>query len=135
MVEIESVRYSHTEAKKQPSSGLEGCRNRVNFRLGLNRFRDHILKQDLESHGVSAAFMGNKKLAITIEHPITETDVMLIVVTVECQLELVEAKPGSILSISLCLLQLADQSVIHIFVSFQDCPVRQIGFSKQTGLK
>jgi len=73
---------------------------------------------------MSATFVGYEKLAITIEISVIETDVMLIVITVEGQLELVEAKTGSILSISLCLLQLADQSVIHILVSFQDCPFR-----------
>jgi hypothetical protein len=70
--------------------------------------------------------VGYEKFAITLEISVIETDIMLIVVTVEGQLELVEAKTGSILSISFCFLQLADQSVIHIFISFRDCPIRYI---------
>jgi hypothetical protein len=45
---------------------------------------------------------------------------MFVIVAVKGQLELIEAEAGSFLSISLCFLQLANQSVIHIFISFQE---------------
>jgi len=61
--------------------------------------------------------MGHEKLTVTSKVPIIETDVMFIVVTMKGQFKFIEPETGSILSISFCFFQLADQSVIHLFLS------------------
>jgi hypothetical protein len=76
--------------------------------LGLNRFRDHPLQQDLESHGVSTALMGQEKFAITVKSTVVKADVMLVIITMEGQFKFVETKAGAIFCVPFCLLKLAD---------------------------
>jgi hypothetical protein len=93
--------------------GGRAVRNRISFRLGLNRFDDHPLEQDLERHGVSATLVSKKKFAIAVKNTAIIADIMFIVVAVERQFKLVEAKTCMVFCISLCFFQLADQSVVH----------------------
>ena len=75
---------------------------------------------------MSAAFVGDKKLAVTTKIPIIETDIVLVVVAMKGQFELIEPKAGAILSIPFCFFQLADHTVIHFLSSFQDYLIRCI---------
>ena len=72
---------------------------------------------------MSAAFVGDEKLAVAIELPVIETDIVFVVVAMKGQFELVETKAGVVLSIPFCFFQFADHTVIHLFISFQDYPV------------
>jgi hypothetical protein len=80
---------------------------------GFYRFDDHILEQNLKRHGMAAAFMGNEKLAIAIKNTLIVRNMVFAIVTVEIKVKLVEVKAVSILSVTLCLFDLADQSRIH----------------------
>lgn len=81
--------------------------------LGLNRFRNHPLQKDLESHGMSATLMGQEKLTVTLKFTIIKTDFMVIVVTVEGQFKFIEAETSLVLCISFRFLELANQSIVH----------------------
>lgn len=89
--------------------------NGIRRRLGFNRYWNHIFKQDFERHGVSATFVCDEEFAVTMEIPVIETDIVIVVVAVKGQFKLIEAKSGSIFCVPFCLFQFAYQSVIHIF--------------------
>lgn len=93
--------------------GGRAVRNRFSCRLGLNRFDDHPLEQYLERHGVSATLVSQEKFTVALKNTIVVADIMFIVVAVERQFKLVEAKTGMVFCISFCFFQLADQSVVH----------------------
>jgi hypothetical protein len=90
------------------------------YRLGLNCLGDHSLKEDFDCHRVSATVMRHKEFAIANKGPIVEGNMVIIVVTMKCQIEFVEKETVSFLSIAFCLLSLADQSIVHCCFSFQD---------------
>ena len=79
--------------------------------------------------------MSDEKLTVTTKIPGIETDVVFIVIAMEGQFEFVETKAGSILSISFCFFQLADQSVIHLFISFRDLPIRHFQALAANGIE
>jgi hypothetical protein len=81
--------------------------------LMLNRFRNHVFQKDLKRHGVTAPLVGKEEFAVTLEVAFLITDYMVIIVAVEGQFELVEAKTFSVFRVSLSLFQFADQSIIH----------------------
>ena len=81
--------------------------------LFLNRFHDHSLEQDFERHGMTATLVSEKEFAIAVKNAISIADIMFIVVAVEGQFKLVEAKTCVVFRISFRFFQLADQSVIH----------------------
>jgi len=77
------------------------------------RFHDHSLEQDLERHGVPTSLVGDKKFAITLKNAVVVCDNMVIIVAVERQLKLVEAKTRVVFCISFRFFQFADQAIIH----------------------
>jgi hypothetical protein len=86
--------------------------------LGFCNDQDHILEQDLESHGMSTAFMGNKEFTVALECAVVETDVMFVVVAMKGHIELVETEPLSVFRVTFCLLKLADHSIVHTLSPF-----------------
>jgi hypothetical protein len=78
------------------------------FRSGLYRFGNHILEQDFERHGVSAALVGKEKFAIAVKNTIIVGNMVIVIIAMESKVELVEVKTLPVFSVSLCLFQLAD---------------------------
>jgi hypothetical protein len=93
---------------------VEGSWNRISYRLGSDRLGYHPLKQNFKGHGVGAALMSHEKFTIAAVSAIVVGNVMIIVIAMECKVKFVEAESRFILSVPLRLLQLADQSVVHI---------------------
>ena len=87
--------------------------NRINCQLRLNRCGDHILQQNLERHGVSASFVGKEELAVALEFTICKRDLVIVVIAVEGQFELIEAKTGTVFRVALGFFQFSDQSIVH----------------------
>jgi hypothetical protein len=92
----------------------------INFGgLGLFGNRDHILEQDLERHAVSAAFMGDKELAIALERTVFKTDFVIVVVAMKRNIELVEAETMFLFRVTLGFFDFSDHSVIHTLSPFR----------------
>jgi len=85
----------------------------IQFLVSLYRCNDHIFKQDLKRHGMSAAFVGNEKFAIAVKNTVIVGNVVFAIVTVKIKIKLIEVEAMSILCISFCLFYLAYQSRIH----------------------
>lgn len=62
---------------------------------------------------MSASFMSNEELAITVKFPVYIRDIVLVVIAMEGKFELIEPETGAILCIAFCLFQFADQSIVH----------------------
>lgn len=88
--------------------------------LSVYCFGNHAAKQDLKSHGVSAAMMCHIEFTITGIDTVLESYVMIIIVAVEGQIEFIEEKAISLFCVALCLFSLTDHSVVHLCFSFQD---------------
>ena len=106
------ARYTQlNEATLQLSGGLLKTGSIIG--LLLNRFHDHPLEKDIKRHGVSTSLVGDEEFTITLKDAVVIFDIVFVVVAVEGQFKLVEAKTCVVLCISFCFFQLADQSVIH----------------------
>jgi hypothetical protein len=81
----------------------------------LDRFWDHSLEQDFDCHCVRTTVMSHKELAIAGIGPIVKGNVVIVVITMKSQVKFVEKETISFLSITLCLLSFANQSVVHCF--------------------
>jgi len=85
----------------------------IQFLSDLYGFNNHIFKQNLKRHGMTTAFVGDKKLAIAGKNAIIVRNVVFTIVAVKIKVKLIEVEAMSILCISFCLFDLADQSRIH----------------------
>jgi hypothetical protein len=74
----------------------------------------HVFKQDFNCHGVSAAIVGHEKLAVTLKFAIVERYWMIVIVTVKCNLKLVETETFGVFRVALGFLDFSNQSVVHI---------------------
>lgn len=83
------------------------------FQLGFDSLNDHIFKQYLKRHGMSAAFVGQEELAIAIKNAVIVRNMVFAIVAAEIKVKLVEVKAMPVLSVSFCFFYLADQSRIH----------------------
>jgi len=92
---------------------MEASVTGFSYRLGFDRFWYHPMKQVFKCHGMSTTMMRYEELAIAVICAIIESDMMIIIVPVKSKIKFIEAKTGSILSVSFCFFQLADQSVVH----------------------
>ncbi len=57
---------------------------------GWDGLGDHILKKDLKRHGVSAALVSKKELAVTGVDTVFKGNMVIIIVTVKGHIKLVE---------------------------------------------
>jgi len=88
--------------------------------LGLDRRRHHSLEQDFKGHRMCTTVVRYKKFTIATINTVVETYVVIIVVAMKGQVKFVEEKTISLLCVTPRLLTLANQSVIHLFISFRD---------------
>ena len=88
--------------------------------LGLDRFRDHSLKKDLECHGMRTMAMCYKKLAVASIYAVIKSDVVIIVISMKSKIKLVEEESVFLLSIPSGFLSLTNHSVVHLLISFQN---------------
>ena len=102
--------------KKLPS--VSRRQSYLQVELGFHRFDDHVFKQDLKRHGMSAAFMGKKKLTIAVENTVIISNMMLAIIAMKIKIKLVEMEAMPVLCVSFCLFYLAYQSRIHCSISF-----------------
>ena len=82
----------------------------IQFSLRFLGHGDHFFEQDLERHAVTTSFVGNKKFTVTVENTVFETDIMLVIVTVESDVEFVEPEAFAVFRVAFGLLEFADQS-------------------------
>ena len=87
---------------------------------GLDCFRDHSPKKDLECHGMRTMAMGYKKLAVAGIYAVIESNVVIIVISMKSKIKLVEEESVFLLSISSGFLSLTNHSVVHLLISFQN---------------
>jgi hypothetical protein len=57
---------------------------------------------------MSATFMCNEKLAVTVKFTVIETDLVIIVIAMESQFKFIESEAGPVFRIPFCLLDLAN---------------------------
>ena len=88
--------------------------------LGLDRFRDHSLKKDLERHGMCTTVMCYKKFTVASIYAVIKIDVVIIVVSMKSKIKLVEEESIFLLSIPSGFLSLTNHSVVHLLISFQN---------------
>jgi len=82
--------------------------------LGIDRFWNHPLQQDLKSHGVGTAVMRHKKFAVTIVYTVFERYMMVVIIAMKGHIEFVEEEAILLFSVPFCLLPFADHSVVHL---------------------
>ena len=70
---------------------------------GLYVRGDHVGKQDLQGHAMTAALVGKEELAITLKALVSVGHMVIIVVAMEGQVKLVEAEAAPIFGVSLGL--------------------------------
>ena len=87
---------------------------------GLDRFRDHSPKKDLECHGMRTMAMCYKKLAVAGIYAVIKSDVVIIIISMKSKIKLVEEEPIFLLSIPSGFLSLTYHSVVHLLISFQN---------------
>ena len=85
-----------------------------NCQLGDDRVGEHIPEQDFEGHRVSAALVGNKELTVTGVDTIFEGNMVIIVITVEGQIKLVEEEAFPLFRVPLCFFSFSNHSVVHV---------------------
>jgi hypothetical protein len=100
--------------KQNCPPGFGGQSNFLGCQSGYDRIWDHILKQDLESHGMSAALVGNEEFTVTIVGTIFKANMVIIIITVERKIKLVEEKALPLFRVPLCLFSFSDHSVVHV---------------------
>ena len=88
--------------------------------LGLDRFGNHTLKEDLECHGMRTTVMCYEKFAVATIYAVIKSDVVIIVVAMKSKIKLVEEETIPFLSISSGFLSLTNHSVVHLLISFQN---------------
>ena len=88
--------------------------------LGLDRFRNHSLKEDLECHGMRTTMVSYKKLAVASIYAVIKSDVVIIIVSMKSKIKLVEEESIPFLSIPSGFLSLTNHSVVHLLISFQN---------------
>jgi hypothetical protein len=86
--------------------------------LHLLRFGDHSFEQNFKSHCMAATLVGNEELAITFELTIGKTDLVIIVVTAEGYVEIVEPKTLGVFGVALGFLDFSNQSIVHVSSPF-----------------
>jgi hypothetical protein len=91
----------------------------INCQLGDDRVGDHILEQDLDGHCMSAALVGDKEFTVTFVDTILKRHMVIVVITVEGQIKLIEEEALSLFRIPLCFFSFSNHSVVHVYVSFQ----------------
>jgi len=69
--------------------------------------------------------MGHKEFTITIKYTAIKGYMVIIIVTMKSKIKLVEEEAISLFSIALGLFSLADHSVIHSLISFQDWKIKK----------
>jgi len=80
--------------------------------------------QDFERHRVRTAVMCHIKFAVAVIHTVIKGHMVIIVISMKSNIESVEEKAVSLLSVAPGLLSLSDHSVVHILVSFQDWKIK-----------
>jgi len=86
--------------------------------LSLFSGGDHIFQKDLKSHGVAAALVSQEELAVAAKGTVFKTNMVVIVVTVEGYVKLVEAETLAIFGITFGFFDLSDHPIVHFLVSF-----------------
>src|SRR6266498_1201795 len=92
---------------------------------GLNRLGNHPLKENFNRHCVCTAVMRHKEFTVTIKYTAIKGYMVIIIVTMKSKIKLVEEEAISLFSIALGLFSLADHSVIHSLISFQDWKIKK----------
>ena len=106
------------DKKKLPHTQVWGSEI-FHFYLYFDRSRDHILEDDLKRHGMPTTLVGDKELAIALEFAVIKLYFMIVIFTVESQIERIKAEAIMFLGITFGLLYLSDHSRIHLSVSFR----------------
>jgi hypothetical protein len=99
--------------KKNAPRNARGVDWLFNFGSDRHGLRDHIFEQYLDRHGVATAAMGQEKLTVTLKRTGIEGNMVVIVIAMKRHVELVETKAVAILRITLGLLELSDQTIVH----------------------
>jgi len=81
---------------------------------GFHGFRQDSLKFDLESHGVSTAFVGHEEFAVAIKQAIIKSYMVIIIIAMEGNIKLVEQETVVFFGIAFCLLSFSDHSIVHL---------------------
>jgi hypothetical protein len=68
---------------------------------------------------MAAPLMGKEELAVALELAFVEVNLVTVIISMERDVEFVEAKSFALLGIALGFLDLADHAIIHLSVSFQ----------------
>jgi hypothetical protein len=110
-----------TSAKQIALQGVwRAIASTLSDQLGLDRFRDHALKQDFDGHRMSTTVVSDKEFAVAGIGTVVEGNMVIVVITVKGKVEFIEDKAIALLRISPGFFSLADQSVVHCHFSFQD---------------
>jgi hypothetical protein len=80
--------------------------------------RDHIFEQDFESHCVATAMVSEEELTITAKSSIFKTDMVVVVITVEGYVKLIEAESLAVFGISLGFFDFSNHPIVHFLFSF-----------------
>jgi hypothetical protein len=78
-----------------------------NCYLCFDRGRDHILQDDLKRHGVAAALVSDKELAIALEFSVFEFYLMIVIFSVKSKVERIEPETVVFLGVTLGFLYLS----------------------------
>jgi len=87
--------------------------------LYFDRGGDHVLKNDLKRHSVSATLVSDEELAITLKFTIIILYLMTVIVSMERKVELVEPEAIALLGVTLGFFDLSYHAIIHLSVSFR----------------
>lgn len=82
----------------------------IKFSLYFLRNGNHVLEEDLESHTMAAAFVGDEEFTVAVEGAVIETDIMIVIVAMEGDIEFIEPEAFAVFRITLGFFELADQS-------------------------
>jgi hypothetical protein len=80
------------------------------FQTNLYRGSNHILEQDFERHGMSAAAVGKEEFAVTFENAVFVRDMVVTIVAFEVDFEFGEVEAAPVFGVPFCLFELSDQS-------------------------
>jgi hypothetical protein len=69
---------------------------------------------------VGAALVGKEELTVTGVDTVLKSNMVIVIITLEGQIELVEEEAVPLLGISSCFFSFSYHSVVHVSVSFQD---------------
>lgn len=82
--------------------------------LRFNRLWNHPPQQNFKSHGVGAAMMRHEEFAVTSIDTVLKRYVMIVIITVKCNVKFVEEEAVPLLSIPFCFFSFSYHSVVHL---------------------